>query len=322
MSNSLETASLLVKAVRYEAENVLSFDLRHPDGSALAPFTAGAHVDLVLPNGLLRSYSISSDPRERDRYVIGVGRDRNSRGGSIWLHENLRPGQLIETSEPRNNFELDESADRTVLVAGGIGITPILAMTRRLAALGKDWTLHYAVRARQHAAFLDELAVITGDSPQRLRLHIDDEAGGKLLDLAGVVATSPAGTHFYCCGPQPMIDAFEKAAADRAPESRHVEHFTNDQAPDTDGGYEIELAKSSVVLSVLPGRTILETIQGAGIDVPFSCTEGICGTCETSVISGIPDHRDLVLTDQEKATNQTMMICCSGSRTPRLVLDP
>lgn len=320
MPNSIETAKLLVKAVRYEADNVLSYELRRPDGTNLPAFTAGAHIDLVLPNGLVRSYSISSDANDRSRYVLGIARDASSRGGSAWIHGHLRPGDSVDVSAPRNNFQLDESAGNTVLIAGGIGITPVLSMARRLAQLGKEWTLYYAVRSRSLAAFQDELAAIA-DKPDRVRLHADDENGGALLEIAQIVAEQPGGTHLYCCGPTPMIGAFEAATDALDPHLRHVERFTNELAPDVEGGFEVELVESQRVLAVQPGTTILETLQEAGIAVSFSCMEGICGTCETRVISGIPDHRDLVLTDQEKASNATMMICCSGSKTPRLVLD-
>jgi tetrachlorobenzoquinone reductase len=312
--------SLRVQAVRYEAEDILSYELRRADGGKLPSFTAGAHVDLTLPNGLVRSYSISSDQSETGRYVIGVSRDRCSRGGSEWIHKNVRPGDFLAVTPPRNNFALAEDAPHTVLIAGGIGITPLLSMIRRLTALSGDWELHFAVRSRVQAAFLGDLAALAGDSPERVHLHADDEHGGGFLDVPGIVRRAPDGTQLYCCGPAPMLAAFEKAAGHLPAGRRHVEYFANDQAPAASGGFEVELTDSGVTLSVQTGATILQTLLDAGIEVPFSCTEGICGTCETQVISGVPDHRDLVLSDQEKAANDVMMICCSGSKTPRLVL--
>ncbi|MFH5824634.1 PDR/VanB family oxidoreductase [Georgenia sp. AZ-5] len=313
--------TLRVQAVRLEAENILSLELAHPNGEPLPAFTAGAHIDLALPNGLSRSYSLCNDPTETSRYVVAVARDAQSRGGSTWIHDEIRPGQLLEVTGPLNNFELVESAATSVLIAGGIGITPMMAMVCRLAALGRDWVLHYAVRTRTQAAFLPELERLAGEHPERLRLHVDDENGGAVLDLNSVVQSAGEQAHLYCCGPTPMLEAFEAAAAALPAEQRHVEYFSNTEAPATDGGFEVELTESALTLVVPAGNTILQTMLDAGLDVPYSCTEGICGTCETRVISGVPDHRDLVLTDQEKAANDTIMICCSGSQSPRLVLE-
>lgn len=323
MPQGFETIPLRVQAIRYEAEGIVSLELRQPGGQSLPAFTAGAHVDLKLPNGLVRSYSVCSDQGDDSRYVIAVSRDPASRGGSAWIHDALRVGQLIDTTAPSNNFPLEENAERTVLIAGGIGITPILSMIRRLETLARDWTLHFAVRTRAHAAFLPELRTLAGPRPGRLRVHADDEHDGTVLDVVRVVKDADAhpDTHLYCCGPLPMLAAFRDAADGLPAAQVHIEYFSSDQAAYTAGGFEIELAESGITLTVEEGRTILETIQDVGIDVPFSCTEGICGTCETRVLSGTPDHRDLVLTDQEKKAGDVMMICCSGSKSPRLVLE-
>ncbi|WP_045876230.1 PDR/VanB family oxidoreductase [Pseudofrankia sp. DC12] len=321
MSGSTENLELRVRTVRWEADGVLSCELVRPDGSALPPFTAGAHVDLSLPNGLVRGYSLCGDQGDWYRYVVAVNRDAHSRGGSAWIHDSLRPGQLLEVSAPRNNFPLVEDAADSVLIAGGIGVTPLLGMARRLAALGREWTLHLAVRTRGQAAFLEELRALAGDRPDRVRLHVDEEDGGKVLDLAGVLAGLGDATHVYCCGPLPMLEAFEKQAAGVPAERRHVEYFAAAQAPATEGGFEVELARTGRTVRVPAGRTILETLLEAGIACYYSCTEGVCGSCETPVLGGEPDHRDEVLTDQEKEAGGTMMICCSGSRSARLVLD-
>jgi ferredoxin-NADP reductase len=317
MTGAPEIMPLRVQAVRYEADGVLSYELIRPDGATLPPFVAGAHIDLHLPNGLIRSYSVSSDQQDLSRYVIGVSRDADSRGGSIWIHENVRPGDLVQATGPTNDFPLREDAERSVLIAGGIGITPILAMVRRLRVLERDWTLHYAVQSRDRAAFLEELARLAAD---RLRLHADDEHGGSPPDIAQIVAEAPAGSHLYCCGPTPMLAAFEEAAAEIPADRRHVEHFSNDIEP-ADGGFEVELIESGITIKVGKGESILQALTDAGVDAPFSCSEGICGTCETRVIAGVPDHRDLVLSDQEKETGDVLMICCSGSKTARLVLE-
>ncbi|MGY4099414.1 PDR/VanB family oxidoreductase [Nocardia sp. R16R-3T] len=291
-----------------------------PDRGELLPFDAGSHVDLALPNGLMRSYSLAGSPSDRRRYILGVHRTPGSRGGSSWIHDNLRPGMLVEVSEPSNNFELDESAQTSILVAGGIGITPMLAMAHRLEELQRKWHLYYAVRERSLIAFGRELEGLATGSCGEITLHVDAEDGG-VLDIDAIVRSAGPGTHVYCCGPAPMLAAFENATSHLDAKSVHVEYFTSDVEADTTGGFEIVLSRSDLVLEVRPGQTILETMQDAGVEVPFSCTEGICGTCETGVLEGIPDHRDLVLTESEKAANDVIFVCCSGSKSPRLVLD-
>jgi vanillate O-demethylase ferredoxin subunit len=316
-----EVLQVRVKAVCYEAEGILSFDLRPlPPLRALPPFTAGAHIDLQLPNGMIRSYSLLNASSEVHRYVVGVNKDPKSRGGSRFLHENVRAGDVITISHPRNNFELDETAGHSVFIAGGIGITPLWSMIQRLEQSGASWELHYATRTRRNAAFLEQLQALP-DAASRLHLTFDAEPGGVMLDLGNVVATVASDAHFYCCGPLPMLEAFERATALRSPRFVHVEYFAAKEKPDTAGGFTVELAKSGRVVSVPAGKTILDTLLDLGISAPYSCQEGVCGTCEVKVLEGIPDHRDLVLTAAERASNETMFICCSGSKTPRLVID-
>jgi ferredoxin-NADP reductase len=318
--SSSETLSLRVKSIVWEAPGILSYELRRPEGGALPPFTPGAHIDLQLSNGLVRSYSLVGKPAERDRYVVAIQKDRASRGGSSWIHDNVHAGDLLRVGMPRNNFPLDEAAPHSVLIAGGIGITPILAMTRRLRELGRPWTLHYCARTEAQAAFVAEARALAEEGGV-VYLNFDEAPGGTMLDLAGVVAAAPAGAHLYCCGPLPMLAAFEAAAANVSPERVHVEYFTAKDAPDTSGGFKVVLAKSGTEVMVREGQTILDAVQEAGVDVPHSCLEGVCGTCETRVIEGVPDHRDLVLTASEQASGRTMMICCSGAKSERLVLD-
>jgi vanillate O-demethylase ferredoxin subunit len=317
----MELLSVQLRAIRYEAQGVHSFELAATGAQELPPFTAGAHIDLHLAPGLVRSYSLCNSQDERHRYVIGINRDRASRGGSVHAHDRLRVGEQLTISAPRNNFPLDESAPHSVLIAGGIGVTPLLSMARRLAALGRPWELYYCARSHAAAAFLDTLRELKAASPQgTLHLHFDDRAGG-VLDLAGVVVRAPQGTHFYCCGPLPMLAAFE-AACEPLPHGQvHVEYFTAKEAPATAGGFEVELARSHRVVHVPEGKTVLDALLEAGVDVPYSCLQGVCGSCETRVLSGTPDHRDLVLTREEQEANNTMMVCCSGSKSPRLVLD-
>ena len=307
---------LRIKSATWEAQNIVSYDLRAPEGGDLPPFTAGAHIDLTLPNGFVRSYSLVNPQSERHRYVIAVQKDRASRGGSKWVHENFRVGDILEVNGPRNNFTLDETAEKSIFIAGGIGITPILSMIERLGAIGRDWELVYCLRKRNGAPFLETL-----ETTPQVRFNFDEEPGGEMLDIAALVKGAPPGAHLYCCGPIPMLDAFEQAAKDLARERVHVEYFTAKETPAVAGGFKVVLAKSGREFMVPPGKTILDTLLDAGLDIPHSCTEGICGTCETKVLEGVPDHRDLVLTEEERAANKTMMICCSGSRSEKLVLE-
>ncbi len=308
--------SLRIRTATWEAPNVVSYELRLPDGGVLPPFTAGAHIDLTLGNGLVRSYSLVNPQSERHRYVIAVQKDRASRGGSKWVHENFRPGDIVTLNGPRNNFALAETASKSILIAGGIGITPILSMVEQLGALGRDWELIYCSRKRGGTPFLELLAA----KPQ-VRFNFDEEPGGAVLDIANLLTTVPANAHLYCCGPRPMLDAFEQATQGLAPQQVHVEYFTAKEPPAVEGGFTVVLAKSGRDVVVPPGKTILSALLDAGFDMPYSCREGICGTCETRVLEGVPDHRDLVLTEEEQTSNKTMMICCSGSKSNKLVLD-
>jgi len=314
-----------LRSITYEAEHILGFELvALTPGQPLPAFTAGAHIDLHLstPAGaLVRSYSLLNDPRETHRYCIGVNRDPKSRGGSRHVHEALRAGQVLTISAPRNNFPLDESAPFNVFIAGGIGITPMLGMIARSQALGTPWRLHYAARTRQHAGFLDLLATYPGQPGAEVVLNFDQEPGGQMLNLNRVVDALPAGAHVYCCGPLPMLEAYEQATAGLPPERVHREYFAAKEAAATGGGFTVELARSHKTLTVPEGKTILDCLIEIQLEPPFSCREGVCGTCEVRVLDGTPDHRDLVLTDAERAAGDRMMVCCSGAKSPRLVLD-
>jgi vanillate O-demethylase ferredoxin subunit len=310
-----------VKRIGYEAENINSYELVAPTGGELAPFTAGGHIDLHLSNGMIRSYSLVNDQRERHRYVIAVNRDAAGRGGSSFVHDSIRAGDIITVSHPRNNFALHEEAEHSVLIAGGIGITPLLSMVRRLETLERSWELFYAARTRVAAAFLDELDALRPNVHLNLRVDFDDERSGRVFDLAAIVKKAPAPAHLYCCGPLPMLAAFEAATADRPADHVHVEYFQARQAPAIEGGFEVKLARSNRRILVEAGKTILDALLDAGIAVNYACTEGVCGTCETRVLEGIPDHRDQFLSKEEQAANKTVMICCSGVKSGTLVLD-
>lgn len=309
-----------VHAVRYEADGVLSYEMRALDRAPLPPFAAGAHIDLALPNGLGRSYSLINDVDERDRYVIAVNRDQQSQGGSKYICDNVHPGTILDITAPSNTFALVESAPLSVFIGGGIGITPLLCMIRRTEQLKQTWRLFYAARTRDRAAFLDEFSRLGGAQPGRVTITFDHELGNKMLDLAAIVGAQPAGTHFYCCGPNTMLKAFEDATRPLPPEYVHVEYFSSG-APKAKGGFQVVLARSKKELWVPHDQTILATLLENGIEVSRSCLEGVCGTCETVVLEGTPDHRDKVLSARERASNTKMMICCSGSIGDRLVLD-
>jgi tetrachlorobenzoquinone reductase len=305
-------------AIRYAARDVNTYEFARPDGAMLMDVEPGAHIDVALPNGITRQYSLISPGPTPDRYIVAVKRDPNSRGGSRFMHEELRVGQLVAITGPRNNFRLREDSEHTVLIAGGIGITPIWCMVQRLRALPAprgSWTLHYSCRTRAEAAFLAGLA----QCPQ-VHLNFDEESG-RVLDLAAVVGQAPPAAHLYCCGPAPMLAAFEQASANWPGEQKHVEYFTPKEAPPLAGGFVVELRRSGREFMIPPGKSILEVLRDAGMDLSYSCEQGICGACETQVISGVPEHRDSVLTPAEQAANTTVMICCAGSKSERLVLD-
>jgi vanillate O-demethylase ferredoxin subunit len=312
-----DSIDMRLTAIIYGGDGTNLFEFRALDGKDAPPFTAGAHVDVNLPNGTIRQYSIASSQADRTRYLLGVKLEENGRGGSRFLHEQVRVGSVLKIGLPRNNFPLNETAASSVLIAGGIGVTPMLCMIDRLKTLGRDFKLHYAVRVRTEA-----LLAQIDEANERICLHVDDEQDGRLLDIAAIVAAAAPDAELYCCGPAPMLAAFETACASRPPHRVHLERFS---APDnvaaTGGAYIVELAKSKRSITVQSGQTLLQALQDAGLKIKVSCEQGICGTCETRVIAGLPDHRDMILSDEEKASNETMMVCCSGSLTPTLVLD-
>lgn len=310
--------------MRLEAPGVVSVEFRPatPD-TVFPPHAAGSHIDLHLGNGLVRSYSLMNPLTDKQRYVVGVLKDRHSRGGSKYVHEKIRVGDVLDISVPRNNFPLEESAQHSVLVAGGIGITPMLCMLNRLASLGRSAELLYCARSRRDAAFLQVLESM--ESGQlKVRYHFDDEAGAS-PDLLTLLAVYPADTHFYGCGPGLMLDAFQKACDSLGYTHVHLERFAAVEPvgtpPFNANGCTVELSRSQRIIQVPAGSTILDAMMDAGIIPSYSCKEGICGACETKVLAGEVDHRDSILTQQERAANKSMMICVSGCRSNLLVLD-
>jgi len=310
----------MVERIRDEAALIRSFLLVDPQGTSLPGFSPGAHVDLHLANGLVRSYSLLNQPDSGKAYEIAVARDAHSRGGSASLFATLRTGDLIDVAPPRNNFALDESASHSVFIAGGIGITPILSMVHCLSSLGANWSLYYAGRTRAQTAFLATLDAL-GD---RVHLHIDDERDS-LMDVNAIVARhvqSSDNCHLYACGPGPMLDAFQAASAAWPAERIHLERFA--AAADevsTSTSFVVHLARTGTSVTVPPGVSILDSLLEQGIELPYSCKEGTCGDCAVNVLDGVPEHRDVVLSKKRRAENKVMMICCSRARTETLTLD-
>ncbi len=317
-------SSLQVRVARkaVEALDICSFELVAVDGRPLPPFAAGSHVDVQLPGGLTRPYSLANDPTESHRYLIAVLRDAASRGGSAAMHDAVHEGDTLTISAPKNHFPLAHDATRHLLLAGGIGVTPILCMAERLAVTGADFEMHYCTRSRARTAFHERLRASA--FADRVHFHFDDGDAAQRLDLAALLAAPAPGTHLYVCGPKGFMDAvLGRARAGGWPEANlHVEYFGAEVAShDADAPFEVQLASSGRVVVVPRERTVVQALADAGVEVPTSCEQGVCGTCLTRVLSGVPDHRDLYLTPEEQAANDQFTPCCSRAKSPRLVLD-
>jgi ferredoxin-NADP reductase len=298
------------------AEDVATLTLASPEGTRLRDWAPGAHVDLVLPTGLTRQYSLCGDRWDPFTYTVGVLREPAGRGGSAYVHDVLQPGHRVGVGGPRNNFPL-VPAERYLFVAGGIGITPLLPMVHQAELLGADWQLLYGGRRRASMAFLDRLAPYG----ERVRVRPQDEHG--LLDLPAFLGEPHAGTRVYCRGPAPLLAAIEQACAGWPPHTLRTERFTAEErgAPARTAPFDVELARTGTTVTVPPGTSVLEAVGAAGVEVLSSCRQGTCGTCETTVLAGRPDHRDSILDDDERAAGACMYVCVSGSLDDRLVLD-
>jgi phthalate 4,5-dioxygenase reductase subunit len=297
------------------AEDIHLFELRDPAGADLPEFSAGSHVSVRVPNGLIRKYSLCNDPAERDRYVIAVKREAAGRGGSESLIRDVAPGGEVPVSAPANNFALTRSAGGYTFVAGGIGITPIMAMLRQLAANGGRFRLYYCTRTPAATAFREELSA--PEFRGKVTLHHDGGDVAKALDLWPVVE-KPQG-HLYCCGPRGLMQAVRDMTGHWSPSAVHFEAFTEAEARPDDRPFRVRLARSGASVEVPVGVTILEALRASGLDVPSSCESGTCGTCRTRLLAGEADHRDLVLADDERGRN--IMICVSRARSDELVID-
>lgn len=303
------------------AKGIRSYEFRPVVPDAFPPTVAGAHIDLHLMPTLTRSYSLCGNPGDAQAYRVAVALNPQGAGGSRYLFEAVAPGRLIEISTPANHFSFHREAPFSVFVAGGIGITPLWSMIQALKGRSAPWVLHYAARSRAHAAFHGEIESFARAHGGAMVFCSGDDPGRQRLDLPRIVAQAPLGAHFYCCGPKRMIDAFVAATANLPPEQVHIEHFEGVGAAGGDRAFTIELSRSGRCLTVPAGTSILDAVEAAGIEVAFSCREGICGACEVRVLRGTPDHRDLVLSAKERSKNESLMICCSGSLSDRLVLD-
>jgi ferredoxin-NADP reductase len=312
---------VVVRRVTDETRSIKTFELVPVRDEPLPSYAAGAHIDVSLGERLVRSYSLIGPLGDPGVYRIAVGLDPKSRGGSSHLHQTVVPGARLTISAPRNHFALAEQAPSSLLIAGGIGITPLWCMVQRLNQIGSPWQLHYASRSREAAAFVEPLTEAARTGCGEVNFWFDDERGGQPMDVARIVTAARADAHLYCCGPAPMMDVFRKAATSESSDRIHLEYFRPAESVEPRGAFEVELARSGRVVPVKAGSSILDALIMQGIDAPYSCYEGLCGTCETRVLDGVPDHRDSLLTESAKASNKTIIICCSGSRSPRLVLD-
>jgi ferredoxin-NADP reductase len=314
---TLEEAHFIARVVAKDtgADDVVFLTLEADDGSELPPWKPGAHIDVVLANGLTRQYSLCGDPNDEMHFVVGVLKAHTSRGGSQFIHEELSVGDAITVRGPRNHFRLVE-AERYLFIAGGIGITPIAAMIREVEALDKPWDLVYGGRTANSMALRDELV-----GYGRTTLWPQDEKG--IIDLAGVLASPSAEVAVYACGPEPLLLAVEAICEKSWPAGAlHLERFGAKKVDTTaDQAFEIELASSGLRLTVPADKSVLHVLEDAGVRVLSSCGEGTCGTCETDVLEGTVDHRDTVLSPEDKASNSCMMVCVSRASCPLLVLD-
>ncbi|HYH21667.1 MAG TPA: PDR/VanB family oxidoreductase [Azospirillum sp.] len=320
---SSETMDMVIDAVvaarEDQAAGIAVFELARADGGPLPAFEAGAHIDVHVADGLVRQYSLCNAPGAVERYRIGVLDDPNSRGGSRAIHRDFAVGTAVRISAPRNHFPLHGQAEKSVLVGGGIGVTPMLAMAYALRAAGKAFELHYCSRSRDRAGFLDELATAF---PDQLHLHFDDGDAAQRFDPKVCFGAQPGGAQVYVCGPSGFMDwvIAEAKAAGYDSGRIHYEYFN--ATVDTHGtAFEVVAKRSGVTLQVAEDQTILDALAKAGIKVKKSCEQGVCGTCLCDVLEGTPDHKDKFLNEEERADNDQIVVCCSRSKSPRLVLD-
>jgi vanillate O-demethylase ferredoxin subunit len=318
---------LKVTKVRDLTSNIKMFELVNAKGGDLPAFEAGAHIDFKLPDGKIRSYSLANDPTETGRYVTAILKDVNGKGGSVWMHENVKEGDVLTATEPLQNFPLVEDAANSILLAGGIGITPMLAMGYRLKVLGKKVHLHYCSRSAEETAFMDEVKQLFGAD---VTFHHDGGDPSKGINLKETFKDHPEGTHLYVCGPVGLLNATRDAVSHWPEGTVHFELFTSarsdeqvaEMASRENFAFEVELKQSGVTLTIPPDRSILDVMIEEGYGVPYACEEGWCGACVIPMLGGKADHRDEVLSDAEKAANDKIQVCISRALPgEKLILD-
>jgi phthalate 4,5-dioxygenase reductase subunit len=300
------------------ADGINLFEFRDAGGSELPQFSAGAHITIHVPNGMLRKYSLCSDPAERDRYQVAVKREVNGRGGSCSLIDDVKAGDELAVVAPVNDFGLPRRAQDFLFIAGGIGVTPMVAMIRQVMAEGKRFRLYYCTRSPETTAFREELS-----APQfkdMVTIHYDQGDPSRSLDLRPILAERKNREHLYCCGPRPLMEAVRAMTDHWSPTAVHFEAFSEAEThkPD-DKPFKVRLARSGTVLDVSTSMTILEVLREQGLEVPSSCETGTCGTCRTRLLAGEADHRDLVLAEHER--KDTIMICVSRARGDEITID-
>lgn len=315
-----ELLTVQVRKRQLQGDGVVVLDLIPVGGAKLPTFEAGAHVDIHIAPGLVRQYSLCSDPADSAVYRLGVLRDPASRGGSTSVYDTLLEGAEVQISAPRNLFPLASEARRSILIGGGIGITPMIAMAYALHAKGEDFELHYCGRSRSRSAFLDELQ--SAAFAERVHTHFDDEAPAQKLDMDRVLGQAESGVHVYTCGPSGFMDWVigESVKHGYADDHIHREYFQI-EVDNSGASFEVVAARSGKTVQVAEGQTILAALADVGIQIEISCEQGICGTCLCDVLEGEPDHRDVYLTDDEKQANDQILICCSRAKSKKLVLD-
>jgi vanillate monooxygenase ferredoxin subunit len=317
----MEHLAVKVVSKKIEAEDIASFELATADGAPLPAFSAGSHIDVQVPGGLTRQYSLCNDAAERHRYRIAVLRDPASRGGSTAMHDAVKAGDVLHISEPRNHFPL-QHAKRSLLFAGGIGVTPLLCMAQRLAAIGADFVLHYCTRSVERTAFRTEIA--NSAFADRVRFHYDAGPPEQKLDLEADLGAPDPACRLYVCGPTGFIDYVVGMAKVKgwSADQIHLEYFgAAPKDSSGDSAFDVRVASSGKTYTVAAGQSVVQALLEHGVEILTSCEQGVCGTCITRVLEGEPDHRDLYFTDEEHAKNDQFTPCCSRAKSKILVLD-
>jgi len=318
-----EKLTLRLDAIRYEAESINSYEFSSLKGKALPGFSPGSHIEIHLDNGMSRSYSLLNSPSEKNRYVIAVARDENGRGGSKYFHDTAQVGKSYSVGRPKNNFPLVVGAKASVFIAGGIGITPVWSMAQYLNEIGEPWKIYYRARAIEFAALLK--SDFYKLNAERIHVVFDAELSLRGIEreafIESIVSQEGSFSHYYCCGPNGMLEAFKSATKGLATDHVHFEYFSPLEEAAREGGFSVILNRKNITISVAAGQSILDALLANNIEIANSCREGVCGACEVGVLCGTPDHRDSILSEAERKSGKTMFVCCSGAHSKSLTLD-